>query len=175
MTRPVVSPSALPTVPQLRAFCASDRIFISHGHADHVGGLIGLLGVRGMMNKPAPPRVFAPAEIAEPLLEMLAAATRMQRFPLEIELIPMDPGDELPLGNNLWVRAFRTHHPVPSLGYQLFRRVPKLKREFLGLAGPEIARRKQAGEPLFSTEDQLELCYATDTLARVGVSDTPTT
>ncbi|MDB4975166.1 MAG: metal-dependent hydrolase [Myxococcaceae bacterium] len=151
----------------LRAYCAADRIFISHGHVDHIGGLMGLLGVRGMMNKPAPPRVFVPAEIAEPLLDMLAAASRMQRFPFDVELAPMSPGDELLLANNLWVRAFRTHHPVPSLGYQFFRRVSKLKPEHIGLQGPEIARRKQAGEALFSSVDQLELCYATDTLVRV--------
>jgi ribonuclease Z len=151
----------------LRAYCAADRIFISHGHADHVGGLMGLLGVRGMMNKPAPPRVFVPAEIAEPLREMLAAASRMQRYPFDVELAPMLPGDELAVANNLWVRAFRTHHPVPSLGYQFFRRVQKLKPAFLGLPGPEIVLRKQRGEQLFEREDQLELCYATDTLVRV--------
>jgi ribonuclease Z len=151
----------------LRAYCAADRIFISHGHADHVGGLMGLLGVRGMMNKPAPPRVFVPAEIAEPLTDLLRAASRMQRFPFDVELAPMLPGDELALANNLWVRAFRTHHPVPSLGYQFLRRVQKLKPEFLSLPGPEIAQRKQRGEPLFESAEQLELCYATDTLVRV--------
>jgi ribonuclease Z len=151
----------------LRAYCAADRIFISHGHADHVGGLMSLLGVRGMMNKPAPPRVFIPAEIAEPLTDMLRAASRMQRFPFDVELAPMLPGDELALANNLWVRAFRTHHPVPSLGYQFLRRVQKLKPAFLGLPGPEIALRKQRGEPLFERAEQLELCYATDTLVRV--------
>lgn len=151
----------------LRAYCAADRIFLSHGHVDHVGGLLGLLGVRGMMGKPQPPKVYLPAEIADDLTEMLRAASRMQRFALEVELAPMRPGDALHLANNLWVRAFRTHHPVPSLGYQFFRRVDKLKPEFRGLSGAEIARRKQAGEQLFSSQDTLELAYATDTLVRV--------
>jgi ribonuclease Z len=120
-----------------------------------------------MMGKPAPPRVFVPAEIAEPLLETLAAGSRMQRFPFDVQLQPMLPGDELLLANNLWVRAFRTHHPVPSLGYQFFRRVLKLKPSYMGLDGQEIARKKRAGEPLFDTVELLELCYATDTLVRV--------
>jgi ribonuclease Z len=151
----------------LRAFCGADRIFLSHGHLDHVGGLLGILGVRGMMHKAAPPRVFLPAEIVDDLRDMLAAASRMQRFALEVEFAPMRPGDELQVANNLWVRAFRTHHPVASLGFQFMRRVQKLKPEYRDLPGPEIARRKQAGEQLLAAYDHLELCYATDTLVRV--------
>lgn len=151
----------------LRAFCGADRLFLSHGHLDHAGGLLGILGVRGMMTKAAPLRVYLPAEIADDLRAMLEAASRMQRFQLETELVPMRPGDELLLGNNLWVRAFRTHHPVASLGFQFFRRVQKLLPAFRDLPGPEIARRKQAGETLLEPYDHLELCYATDTLVRV--------
>lgn len=151
----------------LRAFAAADRVFLSHGHVDHLGGLLGLLGVRGMMHKPGLPELYLPTEIADDVRDMLAAASRMQRFPLAVELKPMQAGDELCVANNLWVRAFRTHHPVPSLGYQFFRRVQKLKTEFRGLAGQEIAARKQRGEQLFVSADHLELCYATDTLIRV--------
>ena len=151
----------------LRQFSAADRIFLSHGHVDHIGGLLGILGVRGMMTKATPPQLFVPAEIADDVAALLAAATRMQRFPLTVDIVPMRPGDELLLANNLWVRAFRTHHPVPSLGYQFLRRVQKLKPAYRGLPGHEIARRKQAGEELLTTVDHLELCYATDTLVRV--------
>jgi len=151
----------------LRAYCGTDRLFLSHGHVDHSGGIIGLLGVRGMMNKPEPLRLYLPAEIEADMRLMLEAAARMQRFAFDVELVPLQPGQELNLANNLWVRAFRTHHPVPSLGFQFFRRVNKLKPEFHALPGQEIAQRKRAGEALFLSEDQLELCYATDTLVRV--------
>jgi ribonuclease Z len=156
----------------LRAFCAADDIFLSHGHVDHVGGLFGLLGVRGMMHKERPPRVFMPAEIEPHLQEALRVMERLQRFPLAIRAVPMDAGDEEHLGNNLYVRAFRTHHPVPSLGYQFLRKVSKLRPEFAKLAGPEIAARKRAGEDLFELVEHLELAYATDTLLRV-IDTTP--
>jgi ribonuclease Z len=151
----------------LRAFCGGDQLFLSHGHIDHLGGLFGLLGVRGMMHKARPMRVYLPHEISAELQEALRVTSRLQRYPLEVEAVPLAPGDALPIDHNWWVRAFRTHHPVPSLGYQFFRRVNKLKDEHKGLSGPEIAAAKKAGIDLFQEHEQLEVCYATDTLIRV--------
>jgi ribonuclease Z len=151
----------------LRALCGTDQLFVSHGHIDHVGGLFGLLGIRGMMQKTAPLRAYMPREITSDLNEALAATSRLQRFPLRIEAVGMSDGDALCLNGNLWVRAFRTHHPVPSLGYQFSRRVKKLRPEHATLSGAEIAARKAQGEDLFYDAEHLELCYATDTLIRV--------
>jgi ribonuclease Z len=149
-----------------RAFAATDHLFLSHGHADHLGALFSLLGIRGLMGK-APPNLYFPAAIEAPLLEMLAIQSRMQRFPLEVVPHPMRPGDTAPLRADLAVRAFRTHHVVPSLGYELFQPVKKLRDELRALPGPEIARRRKAGEDIFETVEHLLLAYATDTLPRV--------
>jgi ribonuclease Z len=151
----------------LRALCGTDNLFLSHGHIDHVGGLFGLLGVRGLMQKPNPLRVYLPQEIAADLVDALTVTSRLQRFPLQIEAIALAPGDARCVANNLWVRAFRTHHPVPSLGYQFVRRVKKLKPAYKALSGPEIAEAKRAEIDLFDDVEHLELCYATDTLIRV--------
>lgn len=142
-----------------------DTILLSHGHADHVGALPALLGIRALQGKATPPRVVMPAEIVEDLQVALAALSKLQRYPLEIEAIGMLPGDELALRPDLLVRAVRTFHPVPSLGYMIVRRVSKLRAEFRGLPGPEIAARRRAGEPMTEHEDRVELAYATDTLA----------
>src|SRR5207237_2252784 len=79
----------------------------------------------------------------------------------------MSPGDELELRGVLRLRAVRTFHPVPSLAYIVVRRVAKLRAEFRGLPGPEIAARRRAGEAMVDHEDRLELAYATDTLISV--------
>ena len=141
-----------------------DTILLSHGHADHVGALPALLGIRALHGKTRPPRVVMPEEIVDDLTAALAALSRLQRFPLAIEAIGMAPGDELPLRGDLLVRAVRTFHPVPSLGYVIVRRVAKLKPELVGMTGPEIAARRRAGEDVTSYEERLELAYATDTL-----------
>jgi ribonuclease Z len=151
----------------LRSLAAIDTILLSHGHADHLGALPAVLGIRGLASKARPPRVVMPAEIVADLTAALEALSRLQRFPLAIEPVGMRPGDEIALRGDLRIRAVRTFHPVPSLGYVVVRRVSKLRAELRGLPGPEIAARRIAGEPVAEHEDRLELAYATDTLVSV--------
>jgi ribonuclease Z len=150
-----------------RSFCGSRQLFLSHGHVDHAGGLPSLLGIRALMSCHTTLRVFMPAAIVPQMRAVLEAMAGLQRYPLDIEAVAMEPGQVERLRGDLWVRAFRTFHPVPSLGYQFFRRVQKLRPEFSDLPGPEIARRRRAGDDLFSEVERLEVAYATDTLAQV--------
>lgn len=149
-----------------RSFVGARQLLISHGHADHVGSLVSLLGVRGLSKTP-PPTIYLPIEIATDVSEAVAALNRAQRRVVAPTFVPLAPGDERELSPGLWLRAFRTLHTVPSLGYELFRRVEKLKPEHLGLSPLEIRSRRQAGEPLFVTIERSELAYATDTLIDV--------
>ena len=152
-----------------RAFASADRLFLSHGHADHIGALVTLLGIRGLQRQASPLQLFLPAPIAYQVAAFVDAARALQRYDLPIQFIPMEPGQEVEIHRNMWVRAVRTFHPVPSLGYQFFRRVKKLRKEHAHLTGPEIAarRREDGGAELFEQVDALELAYVTDTLSRV--------
>lgn len=151
----------------VRRFSSTDHWLLSHGHGDHMGGLAPLVGIRELIHRKKPPRVYVPEEIAGDVEAVIAAARRLQRHDLTLELVPVEPGDELALRSDLSLRVLRTHHPVPSVGYQLFDRVEKLRDEFKGLPGAEIGRRRKAGEDLFDVHERLELAYATDTLLRV--------
>jgi ribonuclease Z len=150
-----------------RSFAAVRTLLVSHGHVDHLGALPTLLGIRALHGQLAPLAIAMPVEIVDEVEAALAAMTKLQRWPLAIRAIGMKPGDEHAIRPDLIVRAFRTFHPVPSLGYQLVRRVKKLRPEFHGLPGPEIARRRDAGDDLFEVADHRELAYATDTLVSV--------
>lgn len=150
----------------LRSCAGAEHVFLSHGHADHLGALVTLLGMRGLLGM-RPPRVHLPAEIADNTRQALALLSRAQRREFVLDAEPMLPGEERALRPDLRVRAFRTHHTSPSLGYQFFNRVQKLKREFSGLPGKEIAERRKRGDALFDLEERLEVAYATDTLIRV--------
>ncbi len=150
----------------LRQAAAVGTLLLSHAHADHVGALVTMLGLRGLHGLKKPLKVVMPAEIVPTLERALAAMSALQRWPLVIEAIGLEPGDEHELRRDLSVRAVRTYHPVPSLAYLLVRRVQKLRPEFVGLPGPEIGRRRVAGEDLFTTAEHIELAYATDTLVQ---------
>lgn len=150
-----------------RSHGAIDTILLSHGHADHVGALPALLGIRALHGKTKPPRVLMPAEIVDDLQAALAAMTKLQRWPMDIEAVGVTPDTEITLRGDLVVRAVRTFHPVPALAYLLVRKVAKLRAEYVGLDGAEIAAKKRAGEAITETRDQLELAYATDTLVNV--------
>ncbi len=152
----------------LRSFATTDHIFLSHGHSDHASALGALLGIRGLVGKHSPAQVFLPAEIESAVQEAQAALCRLHRSAISYETVPMLPGETRKVYRDLWVRAFRTHHAGPSLGYQFLRRVTKLKAEHQGLPGEEIGRLRREGvEGIFEELERLELAYATDTLSTV--------
>jgi len=145
-----------------RSFAGVGHIFLTHGHADHAAALGALLGIRALSRVP-PPRVVMPAQIADDVQVALAALGRLQGFELPIDPVPVEPGSEFDVRPDLSVRVLAAHHVVPTVGYQFFSRVRKLRPEFVGLPGQEIGRRRLAGEDLFDVVERLELAYLTDT------------
>lgn len=148
----------------LRSGAAAPNLFLSHCHADHMGSLTALLGMRGLTGVKKPLRIFMPEAAEEDLTLALEHLSKVHRWPLQIEAIPMRPGDVAQVKSNLFVRAFKTMHPVPSLGYLFFRRVQKLRPEFFSLPGEKIRELRQSGADIFDHQEQLVLGYATDTL-----------
>lgn len=155
-----------------RSFVGAENLLLSHGHADHVGALPALIGVRGLAHASAP-RTFLPKEIETDIREGVEAFSRGQHRKLELPLVPVEPGDEFRLAADLYLRVFRTLHSVPSVGYLLFRKVQKLRPEFLQLPPHELATRRKQGDDLFQIEERYELAYATDTLIDV-LDENPT-
>ncbi len=156
-----------------RAGAPADFLFLSHGHADHIGALTGYLGIRGLIGKQKPPTVYMPEEIVDAVQQSLVHMSELQRYDLSIEAVPMAAGSVAKMRGDLEVQAFATHHVVPSLGYSLVRNIKKLCSEFSELSGAEIARRKRAGEDLFYIEQRTEISYCTDTLIQ-ALDNNPT-
>ncbi len=152
-----------------RSLVSTPRLFITHGHADHAAGLVPWLSLRLVYGFPEPLDVFAPEWLVPALRTVVAAYESVQTFPYRVRFHALEAGSEVPLPGGRFVRAFRSPHVLPTMGYTVWERVTKLLPEFSSLPGAEIAARKRAGEALFSSLDRPILSFPGDTT--IGVLD----
>lgn len=138
------------------------RLLVSHGHADHLGGLHYYISQRGMMKLP-PPIIHLPEEIAPSIAEILAAWAKIEGFEYRYELRPAAPGGAYDVGRGLTARAVRTDHRVPSLAWVIERTTHKLRDEYRGLPGPEIQALRKAGEDVTHEVTSPVVCVTGDT------------
>lgn len=141
-------------------------VFLSHGHLDHALGLPYVLSQRSL-HQNAGTRVFCPAEIAEPLAALAAAAERLERARYRFEIVPLAAGARVEVGRDLEVEAFATDHVVPSLGYHLVRRKRRLAAGLAGLSGHELVALRERGVATAEVVEELWLSYCGDTGPRV--------
>jgi ribonuclease Z len=141
-------------------------VFLSHGHLDHALGLPYVLSQRSL-HRLVHTRVYCPAEIAEALGAFVAAAERLERAKYRYDVVPLSPGDRVPVGKGLTVEAFATDHVVPSLGYHLWRRRHHLAAAYAGLAAAELIGLRERGVEIAETVEDLWLSYCGDTGPRI--------
>jgi len=150
-----------------RTQASTPRLFMTHAHGDHTGGLIGMLNCRTLTQIKQPLEAYAPAHICDGLRTAVTAYESIQGHPYRWNLTPVEAGQVIALSRNREVRAFRSVHVIPCLGYTVVERVQKLRDEFKVLEGQEIARRKLAGEDLFDTLERPILSFPGDTTIKV--------
>ena len=142
----------------------SDIVCISHAHMDHVAGLPYYLSQRYFQGM-KPGTVLLPKELERPVDAMLRCWRDVERQGTPYTLVPMSAGQLHEVRRDFAIRAFATHHGGTSLGYSLISVREKLKQEFIGLPGPEIAAmRKRGVEVQYRLEVPL-VAYLGDTTA----------
>lgn len=137
-------------------------VFISHGHLDHVLGLPFVLSQRSL-HRLAHTRVYCPAEAAEPLALLIAAAERLERASYTYDLLPLAPGERVEVGRNLAVEAFAVDHVVPTLGFHLWRSKRRLAAAWAGRSGAELVELRRQGVETSEVLEELQLSYCADT------------
>lgn len=142
------------------------NVLFTHAHTDHMGGVVHHCATRDMQSMP-PPTYAVPAEIAEPFSDMMAAWRRLNHTALPHELLPVRPGDVLPLGKGRRAHVFRAIHRVPSVGYAICSERRSLRPDLVGLPGREIQARRQAGEEITVSNDVVEVAFCGDTVIDV--------
>lgn len=150
------------------------RVFLSHGHADHVSGLMGLINIRNnaMGDREKDLTIYFPAgnHLISELIVYFSRTNRKLRY--NLEWVPMQPGDRVPLHeakrHGRYLEAFATVHSSNeiSLGYNIVERRRRLKPEYRDLSQREIAELVRAGKKEEITEeyDQRIFTYGGDSV-----------
>lgn len=108
-------------------------IFITHLHADHVGGVGGLLTTLHMQGRQKPLYLFGPAGLRAFVEGQLLGTFSALRYPLYIrEVLLRREKVLLWEDNRMAVWGFPLRHGVPTIGY-LFTEKPKPRRLDPGL------------------------------------------
>ncbi len=94
-----------------------EHIFISHLHADHFLGVIGLIRTMALQGRTEPLVLYAPLGSRDTLGEVVKlGGGKRTHFPIEIR--EMEPGDRLS-GVGYDVEALVVRHGTPALGFAL--------------------------------------------------------
>ena len=126
-------------------FMKIDRIFISHWHADHFAGLLGLVQTMSMEDRKEPLYIYGPEESKKFVNQLLTIGYGHGNF--EVVVSELKDGDIVDCGL-FAMTAFETEHRIPSLGYS-FEEKPKLKADMKKAAkfglktGPLIGNLKE--------------------------------
>lgn len=121
-----------------------DRVFISHWHADHFSGLLGLVQTMGMEGRDRPLYIYGPPRTEEFTQRLLELGYFNRQYDIFVE--ELEPGDCVD-GEDYRITAVETDHDVPSLGYvfeeETKRKASRAKMDELGLEpSPKIGRLK---------------------------------
>ena len=138
-------------------------VLLTHGHMDHAGGVPFHAATRHLRGQ-TPPTYVCPPYLAPRLELVLESFRAMDGSALPCEVVSLEPGQEVALGNNCWGRPFRTYHRQPSQGYGIWRRSRKLKPEFQGRSSQELATLRAEGVEIVAEAERLEVAFTGDTL-----------
>ena len=122
----------------------SNLLCATHGHMDHLAGLAYYLSQRHFQGMKTP-TILLPASLVNPVDQMLRCWRSIERQNTPYQLIPMTPGGLHQVRKDFLVRAVETHHGGTSLGYVLVSVREKLKAEYFGRPGPELAALRKSG------------------------------
>ena len=131
------------------------HVFVSHADRDHLSGLIQFnqLNARAGL-----PNIYYPKDSGSfPYIADFSA--KFDPHVTGTQWHPIEYGEKVFLQKDLYVRSFRNEHlPFPpelvkTMGFHIEKRKRKLKPEFLGFTGREIAQlRQEKGENAITTE-----------------------
>lgn len=152
---------------------AIKRIFLSHGHADHISGLMGLINIRnsGMGDTEKELLIYYPKG-SFLISELISYFDRTNRhLDYHLEWIPLTPGERIPLLSGQiprYIETFPTVHVnnEPSLGYTIVENRTRLCPDLSALTQTEIIQivRRQGRASVTERYSQRLFTYGGDSV-----------
>jgi len=148
-------------------------IFITHGHFDHCGQLY-----KTLLEESCNPLVIVPEGSRNDIINSmsvmndLSTGNTKQRIHSKYEIVGVRYNTELILNikNHDWkidiIKCFHSH-PKGTCGYGFTELRNKLKSEFVGLEGREIAKLKHEGIEITEIIEYPQFCYLCDTTHKI--------
>ena len=148
-----------------RALPPMSTLLVSHGHADHLGGL-GYWASQRELGSMGPGAVLAPAPVAPKVDRLLHALADLEGGrPYPVEVVGVSSGSVHPLRRDVDLHVFETTHWVPTVGARLrwTRRV--LRPDLEGTPADELAALRRSGEEISVPRPVDILAYCADCTA----------
>ena len=122
-----------------------NKIFISHWHADHFSGLLGLIQTMEMEGRNRPLYIYGPKGTEENTDRILDTGYFKRNYDIFVQ--DLEPGEVI-VGDQYEIKPFPVEHGVPAYGYKFQenkqKKANKKKMEELGLeSSPKIGKLKQ--------------------------------
>ena len=128
-----------------------NHILLTHSHGDHSRCLMRHNSLRRMMQNPIQATYYIPDAVYELAIKMIKAETLFEgvaeeRFDLpRLESVRAGQWFDLAYRKDLEVFPFEVKHSIPALGYTIFCKKKKLKKEYAKCSRDEIISLKNSG------------------------------
>ncbi len=151
-----------------------ERVLFSHGHQDHVGGLLSLIGLRaktkGDTEKPLD--IYYPQDNRQFRWLRTYVETSWPRLPYTLRWYPIDASFKLYLDKHHQIEAFPMQHQpnATTLGYRVVEQRSRLSPEWKARVmaapqkeiGPMLAAARSAGLPVDEVYHAATFAYCLD-------------
>ena len=145
-----------------RIALSSNYIALSHGHMDHVAGLPYYFSQR-MFQRIGPGTCVCHPALVEPLRAMMLSWTGLEGQRTQFEIIPIPPGEQIEIKNNIFLRGIEVSHAVGAMGYAVVERRSKLKTEYFDLPQERLRALRSSGVEITRTLEIPLVAYTGDT------------
>jgi len=147
-------------------FHASNHLFLSHRHLDHIQGVIPLASTRRLQNQGVL-QVYGLPEVLDAAKSLLGGARDTGSGLCDTVWNPLEIGKAVDLTAQYCVVPVKTYHSVPCCGYLVERKSKSLKQEYVGTDGHKLAELRKNGTILEDHKTDPSILFTLDTSVEV--------